>query len=192
MRKEDFSRPHKARRVKSKVFVDALSRMSQNTGLSAQNSQEDTVQYHLSSKEDWERWFSDAFRAVQQVSCRTIAKEWIKLIHPKKQSTHPYNGKNPRTGERGDPDSTKPSYWPRDVIHKEPDHINKQGKPSVLSIVTCTLTDDFPRKDEIVSAPAHEYTAQRNVASWRTQNREGDRRNGIEGSTGTKGFRARK
>lgn len=86
------------------------------------------VTYPASAKADWEKWFSDAFRAVQQVSCRVIAKEWIKTIHPKKQSTHPYNGKNPRTGLKGDSDSTKPPYWPRDVIHKEPDHIVKDGE----------------------------------------------------------------
>lgn len=86
------------------------------------------VTYPASARAEWEKWFSDAFRAVQQVSCRVIAKEWIKTIHPKKQSTHPYNGKNPRTGQKGDSDSTKPPYWPRDVIHKEPDHIIKDGK----------------------------------------------------------------
>lgn len=86
------------------------------------------VSYPSDAKAEWEKWFTDAFRAVQQVSCRIIAKEWIKTIHPKKQSTHPYNGKNPRTGERGDSNSTKPPYWPKDVIHREPDHINKEGR----------------------------------------------------------------
>jgi hypothetical protein len=32
-------------------------------------------------------WFDEAFRAVQQVGCRTIAKVWIKKIHPKKVGT---------------------------------------------------------------------------------------------------------
>lgn len=31
-----------------------------------------------------EQWFGEAFKAVQQVACRTIAKNWIKKIHPKK------------------------------------------------------------------------------------------------------------
>jgi hypothetical protein len=31
-----------------------------------------------------EKWFGDAFKAVQQVGCRTIAKSWIRKIHPKK------------------------------------------------------------------------------------------------------------
>jgi hypothetical protein len=33
-----------------------------------------------------EKWFGEAFKAVQQVGCRTIAKNWIKKIHPKKVS----------------------------------------------------------------------------------------------------------
>ena len=33
-----------------------------------------------------EKWFGEAFKAVQQVGCRTIAKVWIKKIHPKKAS----------------------------------------------------------------------------------------------------------
>jgi hypothetical protein len=33
-----------------------------------------------------EKWFAEAFKAVQQVGCRTIAKVWIKKIHPKKVS----------------------------------------------------------------------------------------------------------
>ena len=40
---------------------------------------------------DWTaqaKWFSEAFKAVQQVGCRTIAKVWIKKIHPKKVSGH--------------------------------------------------------------------------------------------------------
>lgn len=35
------------------------------------------------------KWFGDAFKAVQQIGCRTIAKCWIKKIHPKKVSSPP-------------------------------------------------------------------------------------------------------
>jgi hypothetical protein len=74
-----------------------------------------------------EMWYRDAFHAVQQVSCRLVAKLWIKRIHLKKQSTHPYNGGYPRDVPR-DPERTKPYYWPRDVRHKEPDHITRDGE----------------------------------------------------------------
>lgn len=94
--------------------------------LEASNYQvEKWIQHGVSDTRFWEKWFYDAFTAIQQVNCRVIAKEWIKTIHPKKQSTHPYNGKDPRTGVKGDPDATRPHWWPKDVQHREPDHINK-------------------------------------------------------------------
>lgn len=86
------------------------------------------VSYRADAKELWKTWFGDAFRAVQQLSCRAIAKEWIKAIHPKKQSSHPYNGQNPISGQWEGPEATKPPYWPMDVIHKEPDHMHKEGE----------------------------------------------------------------
>lgn len=42
------------------------------------------LQIRVDDKKAQEKWFSDAFKAVQQVGCRTIAKVWIKKIHPKK------------------------------------------------------------------------------------------------------------
>ncbi|ETN40305.1 uncharacterized protein HMPREF1541_04581 [Cyphellophora europaea CBS 101466] len=83
---------------------------------------------------DWTaqaKWFSEAFKAVQQVGCRTIAKVWIKKIHPKKQSTHPYNGGLPRDLPN-DANRTRPPYWPPGVIHKEPDHIDRNSRTSLL------------------------------------------------------------
>lgn len=82
----------------------------------------------LSATSDWERWLVDGLHYLQQLACRTMAKEWIKVIHPKKQSTNPYNGKRLKAGQTdSNPESTKPEYWPKDVIHKEPDHINKES-----------------------------------------------------------------
>lgn len=42
------------------------------------------LQIRVDDREAQAKWFSDAFKAVQQVGCRTIAKVWIKKIHPKK------------------------------------------------------------------------------------------------------------
>jgi hypothetical protein len=38
----------------------------------------------ISDETAQERWFAAAFKAVQQIGCRTMAKVWIKKIHPKK------------------------------------------------------------------------------------------------------------
>lgn len=42
------------------------------------------LQVRVEDRERLERWFREAFVAMQQVACRTIAKIWIKRIHPKK------------------------------------------------------------------------------------------------------------
>ena len=57
------------------------------------------------------------FRQLQQLSCKIVAKAWIKVIEPKKQTRYPYN--------RGE--ESKPDWWPDDVRHKEPDHLMKPG-----------------------------------------------------------------
>ena len=83
------------------------------------------ITLQLQDDEGLRKWYVEAFDAVQQVTCRTIAKLWIKKIEPKKQSAHPYNGGLPKEDPK-DPERTKPKYWPDNIPHKEPDHIQKE------------------------------------------------------------------
>nr|CDI54426.1 conserved hypothetical protein [Melanopsichium pennsylvanicum 4] len=62
------------------------------------------------------------FGQLQQSVCKTVAKAWIKIIEPKKQTRCPYN-----KGESG-----KPDWWPTGVRHKEPDHLMKPERHSLL------------------------------------------------------------
>lgn len=67
-------------------------------------------------------FFELRFAQMQQGMCKTIAKAWIKIIEPKKQTRCPYN-----KGEEG-----KPEWWPDGVRHKEPDHLMKPERHSLL------------------------------------------------------------
>ncbi|KAJ1573073.1 hypothetical protein NDA12_004684 [Ustilago hordei] len=62
------------------------------------------------------------FGQLQQGVCKTVAKAWIKIIEPKKQTRCPYN-----KGEAG-----KPHWWPACVRHKEPDHLIKAERHALL------------------------------------------------------------
>ncbi|CAO1618512.1 unnamed protein product [Sympodiomycopsis kandeliae] len=62
------------------------------------------------------------FSQMQQGMCKTVAKAWIKIIEPKKQTRCPYN-----RGEEG-----KPDWWPEGVRHKEPDHLMKPERHTLL------------------------------------------------------------
>lgn len=65
------------------------------------------------------------FRQLQQLVCKIVAKAWIKVIEPKKQTRYPYN--------RGE--ESKPVWWPDEVRHKEPDHLMKPERITLLMIM---------------------------------------------------------
>lgn len=127
------------------------------------------LKIRMDETERWYEWMQNAFKAIQQIACRSIAKEWIKAIHPKKQSTHPYNGNMPRT-ERKSPDRTRPPYWPRDVKHKEPDHIDKGRAYTLLSPYGHT-NSNLHRTNTVAYVHSHEHSAARDRAGQRQENR---------------------
>lgn len=86
-------------------------------------------------------YYDNALRSISQLVCKGIVKAWIKVCHPKKQTTHPYNG-GKTGGERSRAEYgylghyTMPDYWPSDenwlmgwgCRHREPDHVKKAGQ----------------------------------------------------------------
>jgi hypothetical protein len=72
-------------------------------------------------------YYERSLKHFRQFNCAQVAKAFIKFIEPGKQVKHPYNGRKPGAphGKEGDPESTKPEWWPADVFHKEPDHLQK-------------------------------------------------------------------
>lgn len=79
----------------------------------------------IGNKDEVWKFYEQRFKNIQQSACKMIAKAWIKLIAPKKQSNHPYTGQEARA----------PDWWPKPigparderVRHKEPDHLYKPG-----------------------------------------------------------------
>ncbi|KAH8926903.1 hypothetical protein BT69DRAFT_1317293 [Atractiella rhizophila] len=76
----------------------------------------------FNSSESVSVFLQNEFSNLQQVSCRIVAKLWIKVIEPKKQNRYPY-----QRGER-----SKPDWWPREIRHKEPDHLKKDERIQLL------------------------------------------------------------
>lgn len=81
-------------------------------------------------------YYESALKHFQQLNCRMVAKAFIKFIEPRKQVRHPYNGGKPAPGSppgsTGDPEKTKPEWWPPGVMHKEPDHLRKEYRIELL------------------------------------------------------------
>ncbi|CAN8097430.1 unnamed protein product [Discula destructiva] len=90
--------------------------------------------------DDGEVWkfYEQRFKSIQQSACKTIAKAWIKLIAPKKQSNHPYTGQEAKA----------PDWWPKPtgntkeerVRHKEPDHLHKPERIWLLNHILHLIT----------------------------------------------------
>lgn len=81
-----------------------------------------TFELHLSSKREIMNHLRACFRELQQLACKTIAKAWIKVIEPRKQTNYPYN--------RGE--DSKPFWWPSHIRHCEPDHLIKSERIDLM------------------------------------------------------------
>ncbi|GAA6060330.1 hypothetical protein JCM10212_000427 [Sporobolomyces blumeae] len=69
-----------------------------------------------------EQWFSDRFAELSHKTDKIVCRSWIKVVEPSKQTHFPY--------QKGD--ETKPTWWPKDIRHKEPDHL---GKPERIALL---------------------------------------------------------
>ncbi|KAK9457256.1 hypothetical protein V1511DRAFT_159260 [Dipodascopsis uninucleata] len=98
-------------------------------------SADGTAAYHpllLSDTSSVTSFLELKFRQLQQLVCKVVSKAWIKVIEPKKQTNHPYN--------KGD--KFKPSWWPAQARHKEPDHLMKPERLILLmSMLRCDRVD---------------------------------------------------
>jgi hypothetical protein len=83
----------------------------------------------VGNRDQLRRYYLKAFENFQQLNCRTIAKSCIELVEPRKKVHYPYNGRKIISGawQNVGPEQTKPGWWPREVLHREPDHLLKRG-----------------------------------------------------------------
>ncbi|KAJ4409682.1 hypothetical protein N0V82_009439 [Gnomoniopsis sp. IMI 355080] len=92
----------------------------------------------IGNHDDVWKFYEQRFKSIQQTACKTIAKAWIKLIAPKKQSNHPYTGQEAKA----------PDWWPKPtgstkeerVRHKEPDHLHKPERIWLLNHILALIT----------------------------------------------------
>ncbi|CAI4058201.1 hypothetical protein SKDZ_04G3430 [Saccharomyces kudriavzevii ZP591] len=82
-----------------------------------------------------------AFKLLRQVPCKAIAKLWIKIIEPRKKTRFPYI--------KGD--AKKPVWWPKDVEHKEPDHLHKADRLNLMCTIIADVLPQMPNGREILN-----------------------------------------
>ncbi|RPA87353.1 hypothetical protein BJ508DRAFT_410862 [Ascobolus immersus RN42] len=84
----------------------------------------------ISNTDDVTAYYETRLGQLQQTQCKEISKAWIRVVEPKKMARHPY-----KSAEK-----SKPSWWPADIRHKEPDHLRKPERiPLLVAILRCPL-----------------------------------------------------
>jgi hypothetical protein len=76
------------------------------------------------------KFYETRFKNCHQNLCKILAKAWVKVVEPRKQTNHPYTGG----------DDKAPTWWPQPwgtskeekVRHKEPDHLHKPERVHML------------------------------------------------------------
>ncbi|KAG7844466.1 hypothetical protein KL941_003842 [Ogataea angusta] len=99
-----------------------------------------TIEIDPSDSHEVDEYLVQCFDEFQQIPCKLLAKAWIRLIEPKKQSRYPY-----KLGDR-----SKPLWWPETCRHKEPDHLRKEERIDLLVCIVKSFR--FQAKDLIATA----------------------------------------
>ncbi|KAG2421586.1 hypothetical protein HFD88_005561 [Aspergillus terreus] len=66
-------------------------------------------------------YYTNAFLTFTLEECRHLADHVIDNFDPEKSETTPYSG-----GESGDPETTKPLWWPAGVSHRPPQFLGQE------------------------------------------------------------------
>lgn len=104
----------------------------------------DMIELEIGDTEKVIAYYENALKRFQQLNCRNIAKAFIKAIEPRKQVRYPYNG-----GRTGNPELTKPAWWPPGVIHKEPDHLKMEYRIPLLMHILRNLGEYGVTSDKL-------------------------------------------
>jgi uncharacterized protein DUF2841 len=111
------------------------SAVQETTHLNNNNLTIEKIPLEIGNEAKVKLYYETALKHFQQLNCRQMAKAFIKFIEPRKQVKHPYNGGRPPPGSpqgtKGDPEKTKPEWWPPGVMHREPDHLKKDRKTDI-------------------------------------------------------------
>ncbi|KAG8936434.1 hypothetical protein FRC02_002265 [Tulasnella sp. 418] len=94
---------------------------------------------HDASSDPSDQRYLDIFSRIQQHTCKIICKSWIKVIEPKKQTRYPYQGE----------DQTKPDWWPKNIRHKEPDHLVTAERQGVMLAILKKVIRRNPAEDRM-------------------------------------------
>lgn len=121
-KKSKLSRAHIPKRSRSTAQLDACDQEGDDEdspGPSVVNLQ--TFSFNIGDENAVVQYFIARFEELKVNPLRHILTEWLTLAEPKRRKFGSYHGITPAEA----PDSNYPSWWPSDVIYREPSHLNR-------------------------------------------------------------------
>jgi hypothetical protein len=100
----------------------------------------------VTDEDEVKQFYEDIMEEILHYPIKAFLKSWIKVIEPNKQRRWPYVNSDPQKRPKSvkpTPDGNmEPPWWPENVMHKEPDHLNKLGcRALVVHLITLVQTD---------------------------------------------------
>lgn len=143
------SRRKRVRGLPDQQFCRRFSEVSDDNATPVRVAQYKTLR--LSDEDEVVAFYIQRFRDLQQSACKVIAKAFVKLLEPKKQTNFPYTGGHEKA----------PLWWPlptasdaKDgVRHKEPDHLLKPQRVNLLVYIIGLIVDpNHPKKTDYIAS----------------------------------------
>ncbi|KAL5319401.1 hypothetical protein ACEPPN_012453 [Leptodophora sp. 'Broadleaf-Isolate-01'] len=119
----DFASAQKRRRQQPHWNSDSSESEEELLAPLPVNTKQRPTTLRIGNDKELEKFYHARFQEIQTVPCKIMAKAFVKVVEPRKQSRYPYS--------KGQINA--PPWWPalsgtNSVRHKEPDHLFKQGK----------------------------------------------------------------
>ncbi|KAI9746616.1 MAG: hypothetical protein M1818_000329 [Claussenomyces sp. TS43310] len=126
-----------------------------------------TRQLRIGDAQQVQDFYIQRFKDLQQSACKVIAKAFVKIIEPKKQTNHPYTGGHAKA----------PGWWPlptkdgaKDgVRHREPDHLLKPERIKLLVHILSMVIDptaDKPQHMKSITVKKLEDITSEAMSNW--------------------------
>lgn len=104
---------------------------------SGQLDQYDKVDLDMTDKTAAKDYITLSLYTIRQIPCKILAKMLVRIIEPKKKNKYPY-----KRGADG-----QPPWWPDTVIHKEPDHLSKEARVTLLChLITVVIPKHYTER----------------------------------------------
>ncbi|SMN21120.1 similar to Naumovozyma castellii NCAS_0B03720 hypothetical protein [Maudiozyma saulgeensis] len=115
------------------IDIANIEYISQGLRVERNNEFLTTILLKVDNQNEIKNYIFDSLKYLRQIPCKMLAKLWIKFIEPKKKIQYPYIGG----------DDTKPNWWPTNIQHREPDHLQKPERLELMYHILVHVLPDI-------------------------------------------------